>query len=140
MPPPTEAEIALLEDLLGTQLPAAYIDFLMFSNGGCTALDVFDGGDREGEIPLDHFFHISSDVDSIEGVLWQYRHRWPGAPREMLPVADDGFGDKICIDLTKSGKGRVVVWLHERPEDPILEVAESFEEFIDSLYEFTEEE
>ncbi len=134
-PPPTPDQIALVESLIGTRLPSSYIELLMFSNGGWPEAKVFydrTEGSRE-EWTVDHFFHISSNLDSSENVVLHYRHRWNGAAREILPIADDGFGNLICLDLTERGGGRVIVWVHDDPDLPIVEVADSFEEFIDSL-------
>jgi hypothetical protein len=135
MPPPTLDQIAFVENLIGAKLPSSYIAFLMFSNGGYPELDTFyDTTEGSGEEwAVDHFLHISSDLDSTNNVVWQYQHRWSGAPKEILPIADDGLGDLICLDLTELGKGRVIVWVHDDPDLPIVEVADSFEEFVDSL-------
>ncbi len=135
MPPPTPEQIAFVENLVGAKLPSSYVALLMFSNGGCPEVCIFydrtEGSHKEWSI--DHFFHITSDLDSTGNVVLYYRHRWPGAPREILPIADNGFGDLICLDLTEPGRDRVIVWVHDDPDLPIVEVADSFEEFIDSL-------
>ena len=134
-PHPTPGQIAFIEQLIGRKLPQTYVDFLMSSNGGHP--EVCDFSDRtEGsyeEWAVDHFFHISSELDSTESVVWNYRHRWPGAAREIFPIAADGGGNLVCLDLTEPGKDRVIVWVHDDPDLPIVEVADSFEEFIDSL-------
>ena len=135
LPPPTSEQIDFVETLIGAKLPESYVAFLRFSNGGRSEASVFydrTEGSRE-EWEVDRFFHISADINSTENVVWNYQHLWPGAPREILPIADDGSGNLICLDLTASGKGRVIVWVHDDPDLPIVEVADSFEEFIDSL-------
>ncbi len=135
IPPPTSEQIACVETLIGAKLPESYAAFLRFSNGGwprvCAFQDRTEGSREEWEV--DHFFHIASDINSTGNVVWNYRHRWPDASREILPIAEDAFGNFICLDLTASGKGRVIVWVHDDPDLPIVEVADSFEEFIDSL-------
>lgn len=134
-PQPTPSQIAFIENLVGAKLPSSYIAFLMFSNGGCPELDTFyieAEGSRQ-EWAADRFFHVSSDSDSTESVVWNYQHRWSGAKREILPIARDGGGNLICLDLTEPGSDRVVLWVHDVPGQPLLPVADSFEEFIDLL-------
>ncbi len=135
MPPPTSEQIAFVENLVGTKLPESYVMFLSFSNGGRPEARIFydrtPGSYEEWEV--DRFFHLSSDTDSTESVIWNYQHWWFDAPKEILPIAEDGSGNLICLDLTEQGGGRVIVWVHDDPDLPIVEVADSFEEFIDSL-------
>lgn len=135
MPSPTEDQIAFVEGLIGAKLPASYIDFLLFSNGGKPAVPHYFYDRTEGsryDWRVDLFFHISSDLDSLDNVVWNYQH-WGAAPREVLPIAEDGLGNYVCLDLTEPGKDRVILWVHDDPDLPFLEVADSFEEFIDSL-------
>jgi hypothetical protein len=134
-PQPTPAQIAYVEKLVGAKLPPSYIALLMFSNGGHPELDTFyfeAEGSRQ-EWAVDTFFHISSDPESTESVVRKYRHRWKGAPRQVLPIAEDGGGNLICLDLTDSQGNKVVLWVHDVLGQPILHVAGSFEEFIDLL-------
>src|SRR5207249_1955472 len=137
-PPPTSNQVALVERLVGVKLPETYVEFLRFSNGGHPEVDTFDfdAAGRHMEWGINRFFRLSTGPmagsDDGEDVISQYQHRWPGAPREILPIAGDGLGNLICLDLTKEGNGRVVLWVHDR-EWPLLQVAESFEELIDAL-------
>jgi hypothetical protein len=142
-PPPSPMPecIAGLEEVIGAALPSSYVSFLMYSNGGwptaaSTFYDRTEGSKQEWGVS--HFFHLCSGPDSFESVLHQYRHRWEGAAREILPIADDGNGDLVCLELSESGSGRVIVWVHDDPDLPIVEVADSFEEFIDSLVPYSE--
>jgi len=134
-PRPTRELVALVESTIGAGLPPSYVLFLDYSNGRCPGLGTFyvEAGQSHQEWGVDHFFHICSDLDDYRNIMWQYRHRWANAAREILPIADDGSGNLICLDLTESGNGRVVLWVHDEPGQPILRVASSFEEFIDLL-------
>jgi hypothetical protein len=136
-PRPTPDQISFVEDLVGTKLPPSYIAFLMFSNGGHPELDTFRF-EAQGflqEWGVDVFFYISSDIDSTENIVWNYEHRWSDAPKGILPIADDGGGNLICLDLTEPGSGKVVLWIHDVPDQTLLPIADSFEEFIDLLVE-----
>ncbi len=147
--PPTAHQLAVVERLVGTKLPAAYVEVLHFSNGGYPELDTFyveveEKGYREAW-SVNNFFSITSDdplTEDTDEVLWNYRHRWDEAPREIVPIARNAFSDKICLDLTPEGNGQVVLFAYQLPEwargalpaaDVLLPVAPSFEAFIDSL-------
>jgi hypothetical protein len=131
---PTADQIAYIENLVGVKLPASYITLLMFSNGGHPQLDTFyfkaEGSLQEWGIGV--FFHISWDFESPENIVWNYARRWSGADKGILPIADDGVGNLVCLDLTNAGNQRVVLWVHD-PGPKLLSVAGSIEEFIDGL-------
>jgi len=67
--------------------------------------------------------NFSDKVWGIEGLDWRF-----------IPFARDPFGNFICFDRTND---HIVFWDHETTA--IEEVADSFTEFIDSLYAFDEE-
>ena len=134
-PEPTSPQVSFIEELVGRVLPQSYLQFLKYSNGGQPEQDTFyfTYNDEQQEWAVDTFFHISSDTGSFNNVVWEYRNRWNDAPRSFLPIAADGSGNLICLDLSEPGSSKVVLWVHDDPELPLLPVADSFEEFIDSL-------
>ncbi len=148
-PPPTEQQLALVEQAIGAKLPAAYVAFLRYSNGGHPQLNTFyvDVPSRgyHQQWGINNFFSIASDdpaTADTEEVIWRYQHRHERLPRRLLPIADNGLGDELLLDLTKEGDGRVVLLAHQRPAwarralpaaEVLLPVAKSFEELIDSL-------
>jgi cell wall assembly regulator SMI1 len=136
-PEPTPSQIALVERLLGTPLPADYLAFLRHANGGHPTLDTFYI-QRHGEQEpwtIDHFLRIASESLATEDpwdVLWNYRTLQPILPKAIVPIAEDAFGNMLLLDLTEEGSGRVLLWVRDE-EWPVFEVAPSFESFIDSL-------
>jgi hypothetical protein len=143
-PPPTDRQLALVEQLIGVQLPIDYVSFLRFSNGGRPMLDTFYI-EREGNSEpwtIDHFFSITSDslaTSDTDEVVWQYSSLQPDIPRACLPIASDAFGDILSLDLTREGKGSVIFWVHDEEDWPLFEVAGSFGELIDSLTSYPED-
>jgi SMI1 / KNR4 family (SUKH-1) len=135
---PTDNQLALVEKLLGCPVPDAYILFLRHSNGGHPALDSLTvqgpGGDQQ--FGVSGFFHIAADdasTNDTADVVWRYHHRWPGARRQLLPIARDGGDNLFCLDLTPEGGGRVVLQRHDVKGFPLLPLASSFEAFVDML-------
>src|SRR3954451_19056168 len=143
-PQPTAQQLAVIERLIGISLPTDYVTFLRFSNGGHPKPDTFyieRAGNRE-PWSIDHFLKISSDslaTSDTEEVLWHYQALRPDIPREFLPIADDGFGDLLFLDMTEMGKGSVIFWVREEADWPLFEVAGSFGEFIDELTVYPED-
>jgi hypothetical protein len=131
---PTARQVAQVEELVGARLPTDYLAFLSYSNGGAVEVDAFEvevlGTSHEWNI--DRFFHISRDTGTWDSVVHNYMHRWPAAPRAVLPIATDGGGNLVCLDL-RGGRHDIVLWAHDEPSWPLLHVADSFGHFIDSL-------
>jgi hypothetical protein len=133
--PPTARQIAAVEQLIGASLPESYLTFLRFSNGGHPELDTFTLPTGE-EWAVNTFFHIASDTaatDDCEDVMWCYHHRWPGAHRALLPIANDGGANLFCLNLEGNRHGEVVVQVHDEPGFPQVHLADSFDEFVDGL-------
>lgn len=137
LPPPTAEQLAVVEELVGAKLPAAYVAFLRFSNGGYPELNTcyFDDGERRRRWIVNNFYHIAANsrtVSDTEDVVWQHCHRLPSIPKRTLPFAGNSGGDSLFLDLSEEGEGRVVLYTHDPPSGPIT-VADSFEAFIDAL-------
>ncbi len=134
-PAPTPEEIAAVESVVAASLPATYVDFLRFSNGGQPELDTFyvstDAGAEAWNV--NSFFHISSDTDSTESVMWVYNRLRRYLPERVLPIAGNGGGDVIALDLRAGSYGHVILWVHDEPAEPLRIVSSSFEEFVGSL-------
>jgi len=135
LPAPTTAQIAAIENLVGAMLPESYVTFLNFSNGGHPELDTIETND--GQVwAVNRFFHVTattSDSSDTEDVVWRYHHRWPGARREILPIANDGGDNLFCLDLSRDSNGQIVCYIHDEPGLPLIHIASSFEALIDAL-------
>lgn len=135
--PLTAEGLRSVEELVGKRLPSGYVEFLRFSNGGYPELDTFEyesvGGQREWSGT--RFFHVSADPGSTEGVIWNHRNWYPGAPHTLLPIAENGFGDYLLLDLANDKNDRIVIWWHEIPdeEQSFDHTGLSFEQMIDRL-------
>ena len=57
--------------------------------------------------------------------------------KDLLPIADDPFGNLICYKFTGEN-GRIVFWDHET--DEIDDVADSFSELLSKLEIITDED
>ena len=145
--PPDVSEIAAIERELGVALPASFVDFLQIANGGSPEYSIKVPPGPEGEeMMFCDLFTAGKDrngdygVDTLLGEIRQHRNLY-NIPVEILPFARDGGDNVVFLDLTVQGGGRVVAFVHGLPawtggreDDRLLEVAESFDDYIANLY------
>jgi len=147
--PPDPAEVAAVEQALGVALPACYRQFLDVANGG--TLDHYSvrvPPTPEGEVLCfgDVFYpgrdgHGEYGYGTLLGELREHR-RSLDLPREVLPIAQDGGGSTVYLDLTEKGAGRIVALVHglpawtgsSRQQDAFVELAPSFDAYVDLLF------
>ena len=138
-----QTSLAAIEDFerqRGLSLPAPYKEFLLATNGG---------------VPRDPTFPIRGMALNPTGSVQVFLGigvRWPttelayaydsyagGFPPGIVPIAGDGSGNYVCLDL-RNGRDRVAFWdkrhfwgTGEWRESDLYHVASSFEEFLASL-------
>ena len=54
-------------------------------------------------------------------------------PPDIIPFADDPFGNAICLGFRGTSAGCVYFWDHESAFDPPRLIAGSFSKFVDAL-------
>jgi cell wall assembly regulator SMI1 len=141
-----ESTLARFEKHLGNQLPHDYREFLLKSNGGQPTDDLSfaftEDGKPSGSV-VSEFYSLAEESERItlqKGIdTFVKRNRMPAW---FLPVADDAFGNQICLSLAKENFGSVFFWDHEREPDVSDEcgsmlnvslIARSFSEFLNLL-------
>lgn len=102
-PPAPPERIAELERRLGRSLPAAYRDYLAEVDGGRLANndEAVNSVYGVGDVP---------DWASLWKKLDVFGDR---VPAWLLPVADNAFGDLLCLSLRDGDAGSVWFWDHE---------------------------
>lgn len=136
-----------VETELGFALPDNYKEFLFKNNGGhpikdtCTLLESYTNNEFNFETDVRHFAGMHNE--RYYDLVRDYRSMkdWR-IPPELLTIAWNSGGDSICLCISGSNKGKVYFWFHENenPEENnpwyenIFSVANSFEDFINSLY------
>ncbi len=140
-PPPADADVKSVERVLGAKLPPSYLEFLSVGNGAvCSGtIELEDSGGRRERVAFSEFFELGPGKDSR--LLREYRQlrRFMRSPREVLPIAQDGMGSVLFLDLTDEGTGRVVAFVDALPEwaggraSGLLVAASSFEDYLSRL-------
>lgn len=137
-PPTSEEKVVALENGFGRPLPPQYRQFLLLYNGGRPKNDIFDiPGQGEGQA---NFFYGIDVVryNDLAAKIDVFKDR---IPNYLLPIANDPGGNQICISLSPDDCGKVYFWDHEKelePDQTVIPLADSFDEFIDSLRESEE--
>ena len=143
-PAPTPVQLTSIERLLGAQLPTSFREFLQVANGGYIEymIDVpFDDGKSE---PLCFCSMFCADEGNfLDGTFAgeiNSARQYQKVPTGILPIARDGGGSMLYLDLSPEGKGRVVAfveglpeWTGLRTQSAFIELASSFDEYVDKL-------
>ena len=162
--PLEEDEILKIEKIVGANLPEPYRsllakfgswsfeEFISFPYSNVTMMQVMKG--QSFDLNKRNFLAYmygskEDDTYSLERAIKTYKERMP---ETIIPIGDDGGGNKVCLGLNGAEKGKVFYWDHdsEWDEDDYLEeegepmppevkfqnvylVANSFEEFLNQL-------
>lgn len=133
--PPTDQQIRAFEAHFGVELPEEYLLLLRHSNGGCPVLDSFETKSPENDElwGVNRFYFLDDDRSDSESLWWNAEAWQPTLGRRIFPIADNGGGDQIVLNVSTDPPS-VQVCVHEE-EFALLDVADSFGEFIDMLHE-----
>src|SRR5215475_2414181 len=120
--PLAPGRLAQAETRMGVSLPAGYREFMLEYNGGKPSKRDFAFAEEAGPYTdgsVRRFYPIEdsagSSLESVHKVLCRVEP--PRVPRDMLPIADDSFGNQICIGISGPRCGHVYFWDHEKEDD-----------------------
>ncbi|MBC2258570.1 SMI1/KNR4 family protein [Listeria booriae] len=146
LPSPTEDIISNEEFMWRVKLPEKYKSFLIGNNGGVPVEKSFMANNHS--YAIDRFLCVLEDTENndlgeydIDVTLTRIEERLTDNEDlvgvDLLPIAILFAGDYLCLDYRESkNTPKLCVWNHEESGelDPVVHfVANSFEEFIDSL-------
>jgi len=136
----TEGDIAAVEAQFGVTLPADLRECVLKHNGARPEPNVFDLPDGNSSVFESLLSFCSQDENSV--VRWVEDQR-TSLPHNTVPFALDPFGNLICLQYgSRNALVRVVFWDHEvagtSPDEAIVELSDSFDEFLALLYESTD--
>ncbi|MBU3104326.1 SMI1/KNR4 family protein [Clostridium gasigenes] len=118
------------------KLPNDYIDFLLKFNGGYPHESTFKISDEHGESVVNKFYGIGDMKGNLDRVFEILDGE---LPEGFISIGDDPAGDEICIGINEKYYGKIYLWIHDMESDEELSniffLAESFDDFFNSLYE-----
>jgi hypothetical protein len=130
--------IKIFEEKYNVTLPEEFKRFLLEYNGGDVKPNVFKISDEHGESALNTLYglDISSEYDELSNVFDSLEGE---LPENFISIGDDSAGNQICLGIIGSYCGKVYIWMHDMEENEFMDnmffLANSFNEFLDSLYE-----
>lgn len=133
----TMRKINKFEKRINYKLPEEYVKFLLEFNGGIPekTVFVFDVGGEEEDSVIQVFYSIDNE-DELYDLFTVYEVMVEDEELQeyFLPIAEDEFGNNICIGLQNNNLGQIFFCDHE---EDVLErmhfVSNSFNDFINSL-------
>ncbi len=141
-PAPSEGELDAVEAELGAALPESFREFLKVAHGGYIeyVVDVPVGENSTEELSFCGIHEVGDgEYGTLQGEMRICREH-QGIPEGVLPFARDGGSSMVFLDLTSEGGGRVVAyvqglpeWTGLRTESAFVELASSFDEYVDML-------
>jgi len=130
-----DAAVERVEAALGVALPLDYREFARVHQGGTPLESDFaieDPRQRQASVGmfLTMALHGSDSVVGLRAILGDR------LPATVVPVAADGGGDFVCLDLRAGSRAGVICWHHEREglADEFTVIAPTFTEFVAKLY------
>lgn len=136
----SSSDVAAVEAIIGAEFPDSYRRFLLRTNGGTPSPDTIDIPGLVGS-PTDVqvFFGVGRPIIS-DNLVWNYelvKERCITCP--AVPIACDSGGNLFCLSLERGrALPSVFYWDLALPDCAVLEVAASFEEFVEKLRQFDE--
>ena len=137
-----EKSIGQFEFVNRLTLPADYRDFLLKTNGGTVeGYWIFDIPEDGGATSVAVFFPIVDGRRSTSSLaFYQHLCGWR-LPKNVIVIASDGGGGKICLGAGGAELGKVYYWDPDKEHEDIrpgsfenfLEVAPTFTAFMASL-------
>jgi len=143
-----EEDIEIIEKKYSIDFPADYKKHILKFNGGNTKPDVFTfiekGKSTNSRIDL--FYAIGSgSYDDLEDIIETFKTDNKRMPTPIIPIAEDAFGNIICISNAKADYGYIYFWDHENEVDyskvddtdysNLYIIAKSLQALFDGLFE-----
>jgi len=121
---------------IGHQLPTAYRNFLLETNGGIPENSIFEVPDYTSSSIL--FFGLGVDIPSND-LRYAVRVFADAISDGFLPIGRDPGGNLVLMDVKGGKENKIVFWNHGSNDGELggkfaeMFIASTFSDFIDSL-------
>jgi cell wall assembly regulator SMI1 len=137
--PFTRETIQHIERIFEVKFPEDYVMTILKYHGGSPEPNVYD---FEGRVEAVFGYLLSYDPKSINYIVKIYSNISDRLEQGIIPIADDPFGNYICLDF-RGKEPRIVFWDHEvaryAPNRALAFICENFTDLLHSLYFYKEE-
>ncbi len=133
--------IKKVEELFKIKFPNDYLKYLEQCNGAYINPNCFKT-DKNKEESINNFFSFNEN-DKYSYILETYNAMSKYIPEKIYPFAQDAADNLICFDYRTDNNPSIVFLDYETAyidkEKAISKIADTFTDFIESLYEGEEE-
>ncbi len=138
--PLSDKRLEKFEELIGTILPDDYRDFLLLHNGPSLEPTSFRSSEGEELSSIEGYFYglFEAEEFNLQEVYAGNRDELPDG---CIAIVCDGCGNEVCIGLAGEERGKIYFFNHEADDHETVVgdmelVANTFNEFLEGLYEF----
>lgn len=134
---PTDLEIADFERAFSLLLPADYVSFLLYCNGGHPRLEFCPSGASDsnwGVCAGTLYFLNSSEKDQTENLRYESELHKALLGDGLVPIPDDGCGNLIVLDCGESPPS-VKTLIDDTASNGLTQVAPTSADLVDMLTE-----
>ncbi len=130
--------IGYTEEKLGIKFPLDFIRIAMQNDGGYPSPNRYTLNETQ------EIFNnlLSFDEDDISNIIQTYKDVEDRLLENVIPFAEDPFGNLICFDYRKNDVPSIVFWDHEiafsDKAKAIAFICDSFSDLLDMLHESEE--
>jgi SMI1-KNR4 cell-wall len=138
-------KIEEVERYANLKFPQQYKEHLLKYNGGQCIPNIFtciENG-KIGGSSIEWFLAIDTKFNNLKEYIETYKIEEKRMPTYILPIANDGLGNSICISTSGIDEGYIYFWDHEQEVDysvsddsdysNLFLIAKSFNEFLNGL-------
>lgn len=110
-------ELKSFQSKAAVKFPSQYEKYQLKFNGGFPKENVVCP-DLHGDFCIYQFYGIDKEEKISEKSLGYYLRLWRrfNISDEMIPIADNGTGDYLCIGIREDKIGKIFHWRHEEEE------------------------
>lgn len=106
--------VSSVEDHFGVTLPHDYRECLVRNHGASPVISDFEvAPPGEASFTSGIGVLLSADPDDPENIINTHRGMGRYADRRLVPIADDGGGDFVCLDYRSGQPPRIVYFRSE---------------------------
>ena len=129
----SESDLSIVESHFNFKFPDQYKNFLLEHNGGIPG-NVYYLVNDNGYV-INFFLSLFVKELSFEEYFQDYKINTKVLPDRMVPIAEDAFGNAICISVSGEDYGAIFFWDHEDSDTEMRQIAISFNDFLNGLVE-----
>lgn len=130
--------VQYIEKSIGVIFPEDYKSIARVNHGGSPIPDTFNL-EEYGEGVINRLLSFNQDSPLYIIKVWESLKTLHRQPKEIVPFANDPFGNLYVFDYREGDNPTLAVYDHEEGDDPLSPLCNNFTEWISNLSDEEEE-